>query len=484
MKNKIKQMLTISAIILITSAVYNNAQMESERTSIAQFDTGIDVNELMDVQFQEIKEMPPHPEEQEAFPDADLSGADGPVVEDMQVSANNLLWKPGSRVDPRLVGAVDKIEKPKGWSPMPDYAGLTEDGKLDIRIFMGYDEDGNDQKVFTAVKVSLQNNGWTRVGNDMDMPVLLAKSLKIGNKTVDATVSMSLGRSLKFPAEVLIKDLKHGEVTIYNGHSTHGSGLAAGNEVMVRITDSSFSQENKNQLLFIASCESEQLYEKKIRSATSSRDPKTMDLLLTTRDTKYSEYVSRLLYSIEEEADLDEIARAVSLAHGSSFLWDKDTAANDLFQDQITYDTRRDKPAVLTPDAILWGLANGELHLHLRAIPEKVNVPGHIVPADFPKHVENGMESLWRRLVISNSANERTEWRKKLTNAVEEIDKILINCKDNKRQFAWDSGSPIYDQLMEIKKTYTENIRISREPASIAKVRNILVPRWLAENDR
>lgn len=55
-------MWLIATTLLITSAVnYCNAEIESQRTSVASFGLGMDVQELMDVQSQTNKVPQPYP---------------------------------------------------------------------------------------------------------------------------------------------------------------------------------------------------------------------------------------------------------------------------------------------------------------------------------------------------------------------------------------------------------------------------------------
>jgi hypothetical protein len=103
----------------------------------------------------------------------------------------------------------------------------------------------------------------------------------------------------------------------------------------------------------------------------------------------------------------------------------------------------------------------------------------------------------WRRLVISNNANERTEWKNRLQNAVDELDKFLVNCADNRQHFTWDYGewpydeneggvigSSTYDELARLQKTYMENLNAARDPRSLNKIREILIPQWLSGKNK
>lgn len=401
-----------------------------------------------------------------------------------------------SCVDPRAVGAAERIEAPTGFSPAPDYAGLVQNGKLDVRVFVGFDHAGNDDRLFRAINTELQSHGWKLQSSDpTTSPAVFGKPVNLTGKPAAGTVKVTLGRSESDPQAAMTADLHDGSVVIYNGHSTHGRGLAVGDGVMLEIAKDDFRlASDRYQLLVIASCTSDQYYDAPVGNATAARNAGTLDLLLTTRDTKFSEFVTQTIYSLEQRQDLDQLARAVSESHGSSFLWDEDTTANDLLRDQMTYDTRRKPGGALTADATTWALATSTLHIHLRATGPAVQIPGSVVPAEFAANVDKSMQAMWRRLVISRSGTERAQWRRYLSNAVVELDKLLINCKDNREHFHWQngtwsyddnegvSGSAAYDSITKLRDQYDGLLQQSRDPAALAKMRGALVPKWLAEH--
>jgi hypothetical protein len=140
-----------------------------------------------------------------------------------------------------------------------------------------------------------------------------------------------------------------------------------------------------------------------------------------------------------------------------------------------------------------WALAGGLLHLHLRARPELVAIPGPAVPAQLPAWAGQALERLFRRVVIAASATERSEWRGRMEHALDEIDKLVVNCKDNRAHFRWGAGSwdldetaggvtgsAEYDALLGLRAKYGPLLQQTRDPSTLAKLRATLVPMWLA----